>query len=154
MHGDVNKAVVDDFVSQKKLAVVGVSRNSRKFGNFAYHELKARGYQVFPVNPNLDSVGEDRCYPSLNTLPEKVDGVVVVVPPKETEKVVQETDAAGIKRVWMQQGAESEAAIRFCKDHGMSEVHGECILMFSEPVRSYHWFHRFVLQCFGRLPKA
>jgi predicted CoA-binding protein len=152
MSATTSKAVVDDFVSQKKLAIVGVSRDPKKFGNLAYRELKARGYQLFPVSRNLEKVGEDICYPSLMELPEKVDGVLIVVPPKETEKVVQEADAAGIKRIWMQQGAESEASIQFCKDHGLSEVHGECILMFSCPVKSYHKFHRGLWRLLGKLP--
>jgi hypothetical protein len=153
MHAKTRKALVDDFVSQKTLAVVGVSRNTRKFGNMAYRQLRARGYRLFPVNPNVDRIEDDRCYPSLNALPEKVDGVLVVVPPKETEKIVRDADAAGIKRVWMQQGAESEEAIRFCEERGLKEVHGECILMFSEPVNSFHKLHRTIMRFFGRLPK-
>lgn len=98
------KPVVDDFIAQKKLAVVGVSRDQKKFGNLAYRELKAKGYRVFPINRNVDSVEGDRCYANLSALPEKVEGVLIVVPPKETEQVVREAAAAGIKRVWMQQG--------------------------------------------------
>lgn len=152
MTAKTSKAIVDDFVSQKNLAVVGVSHDPNKFGNLAYKELKARGYRLFPVNRNLEKLGEDVCYPNLMALPEKVDGVLVVVPPTETEKVVQEAEAAGIKRIWMQQGAESEASIQFCKDHGLSEVHGECILMFSSPVKSYHKFHRMLWRLLGKLP--
>lgn len=147
------KAVVDDFVAQKTLAVVGVSRDPKKFGNVAYRELKAKGYRVFPINRNVDSIEGDRCYANLNALPEKVDGVLIVVPPKETEQVVREVDAAGIKRVWMQQGSESAAAVRFCQERGISEVHGECIMMFAQPVQSSHRWHRGAWRLFGKLPK-
>jgi len=75
------------------------------------------------------------------------------VPPAETEQVVQEAAAAGIRRVWMQQGAESEAAIRFCEEHGMSVVHGECILMFAQPVDSVHRLHRWIWRLLGKLPQ-
>ena len=147
------KAVVDDFIAQKKLAVVGVSRDPKKFGNAAYRELKAKGYRVFPINRNVDSIEGDRCYANLNALPEKVEGVLIVVPPRETEQVVHEVDAAGIKRVWMQQGSESDAAVRFCQEHGISEVHGECIMMFAQPVQSFHRWHRGAWRLFGKLPK-
>src|SRR5262249_35855186 len=142
-----------DFVDQKTLAVVGVSRDSKKFGNLAYRELKTKGYRVFPVNPGMDTLDGDRCYANLESLPEKVDGVVIVVPPGQTEKVVHEVKAAGIKRVWMQQGAESDTAIQFCRSHGIQEVHGECILMFAPPVQSYHKVHRNLAGLFGKLPQ-
>ena len=147
------KSAVDDFVRQQKLAVVGASRKAGKFGNWAYRELKARGYRLYPVNPHAETIEGDRCYASLKALPETVGGVLIVVPPGETEQVVREAAAAGIPRVWMQQGAESPAAIRFCKENHISAVHGECILMFAEPVVSFHRLHRWVWRILGKLPK-
>jgi len=147
------KAAVADFTAQKKLAVVGISRKGRKFGNMAFKELKKQGYQLFPVNPNAQTIEGERCYPSLSALPEPVDGVLVVVPPAETEKVVREAAAAGIKRVWMQQGAASPEAIRFCQENGIEAIHGECILMFTEPSAFFHRAHRWVWGVFGKLPQ-
>jgi predicted CoA-binding protein len=66
---------------------------------------------------------------------------------------VRDAAAAGIRRVWMQQGAESEAAIRFCAENGISAVHGECILMFAEPAAFYHRMHRWVWGLLGKLPR-
>ncbi len=146
-------AVIDAFLTQHRLAVVGVSRGGKKFGNLAYRELKTKGYQLFPINPNADSIEGDRCYPSLTALPEPVDGVLIVVPPAETEQVVQDAAAAKIRRVWMQQGAESEAAIRFCQQNGIDVVHNECILMFAEPTAFGHRMHRWVWGLLGKLPR-
>jgi predicted CoA-binding protein len=147
------KAAVKDFLDQRTLAVVGVSRGGKKFGNTAYKELKAKGYQVFPVNPHVDAIDGDRCYSSLSALPEPVGGVLIVVPPRETEQVVRDAAAAGIRRVWMQQGAESQAAIQFCEEQGISAIHGECILMFAEPAAFYHRLHRWVWRLLGKLPQ-
>ena len=147
------KAVIEDFVSQKQLAVVGVSRGGKKFGNVAYRELRAKGYRLFPVHPYAESIEGDSCYPNLKSLPEPVDGVLIVVPPAQTEQVVREAAKAGIHRVWMQQGAESPTAIRFCQEHGMSEVHGECIMMFAHDSAFYHRAHKFVWGVLGKLPK-
>lgn len=147
------KAAVKDFLDQQTLAIVGVSRGGRKFGNAAYKELKAKGYQVYLVHPHADTIEGDRCYPSLSALPEPVGGVLIVVPPPETEKVVRDAAEAGIRRVWMQQGAQSQAAIQFCEDQGISAVHGECILMFAEPAAFYHRLHRWVWGLLGKLPK-
>lgn len=148
-----SKAVVEEFIAQEKLAVVGVSRDQKKFGNLVYRNLRDKGYQVFAVNRGLDSVEGDPCYASVGALPGPVDGVIIVVPPAQTEQVVREIDAAGIKRVWMQQGAESPAAIQYCQEHGLTVVHGECIMMFAPPVHSIHKFHRVVSGVFGQLPK-
>ncbi|MCL4709481.1 CoA-binding protein [bacterium] len=146
------KTAVEDFVAQRTLALVGVSRRGKKFGNMALQALKAKGYRVFPVHPHADQIEGEPCFPSLSALPEPVEGVLIVVPPEETDKVVREAAAAGIRRVWMQQGAESQAAIRFCEEHGIRVVQGECILMFAQPVVSFHRFHRWVWKALGKLP--
>lgn len=147
------KAAVQDFLDRRNLAVVGVSRGGKKFGNAAYKELKAKGYQLYPVNPNADVIEGDLCYRSLSALPQPVEGLLIVVPPQETEKVVGDAAEAGIRRVWMQQGAESPAAIQFCQEQGISVIYGECILMFAEPAAFYHRLHRWVWGLLGKLPK-
>ncbi len=147
------KIAVADFVAQRKLAIVGVSRGGIKFGNMAFKALREKGYRVFPVNPHAEKIGGERCYPNLRALPETVGGVLVVVPPKETEQVVRDAAAAGIGRVWLQQGAESQAAILFCEENGLEVVHGECILMFAQPVVSFHRWHQWLWKVLGKLPK-
>jgi hypothetical protein len=72
--------------------------------------------KVIPVDPHAEIIEGDPCYPSLSALPEAVDGVVIVVPPSEAEKGVRDAAQAGIRGAWMQQGAESQAAIRFCEE--------------------------------------
>jgi hypothetical protein len=148
-----SKAAVEDFVSQRNLAIVGVSRKRAKFGNMAMKELRRKGYKLFPVHPQAEVLQGERCYPALTALPEPVGGVVVIVPPAQTEQVVRDAAAAGIKRVWMQQGAESPAAIKFCEENGLSVVHGECILMFAEPAAWFHRAHRWVWGLLGKLPQ-
>jgi len=147
------KAAVDDFLAQRSLAVVGVSRSGKKFGNMAYRELKGKGYQLFPIHPEAEVLEGDKCYACLSDLPGRSGGVLIIVPPTQTEQVVRDAAAAKIPRVWMQQGAESEEAIRFCEEHGISVVAGECILMFAEPLRFYHKPHRWVWKLLGKLPK-
>jgi predicted CoA-binding protein len=100
-----SKTVVEDFVSQKTLAVVGVSSGGQKFGNMAYRELKAGGRKLYSIHPTAEKLEGDRAYPDFKSLPEKVGGVLIVVPPAQTEKVVRLAAEAGIPRVWMQQGA-------------------------------------------------
>ncbi len=146
------RASIDDFLKQRTIAVVGASRKKGKFGNTLFKELKAKGYTAIPINPNSDSIEGERCYPSLKALPVKVDGVAVVVPPHEAERIVREAADAGISRIWLQQGAESKEAVRFCEEHGMSVVHGECMLMYAPPTAFPHRAHRFFRTMIGRMP--
>jgi uncharacterized protein len=148
-----SQSAVDDFLSQRVLGVVGVSRSGKKFGNAVCRELQAKGYRLLPVHPQADEIDGVPCYRSLAALPEPAGGVVVVVPPREAEQVVREAAAAGIKRIWLQQGAESPAAIRFCEEAGLSVVSGQCILMFAEPVGWFHGFHRWLWRVLGKLPR-
>ncbi|MBN1304108.1 MAG: CoA-binding protein [Anaerolineales bacterium] len=145
------KQVIEDFIDQKKLAIVGVSRSGNKFGNIAYKELKQKGYQVFAVHPEAETVAGDKAYPDFKSLPEAVDGVVLVVPPQQTEKVIRDAAEAGIKRVWMQQGAESDEAIRFCEEKGISVVSQECVMMYARPVKFPHSLHRWVWGLMGKM---
>jgi len=148
-----NKEAIDSFLGQKKLAIVGVSRIKKKFGNIVYRELKGKGFEVFPINPNMDKIGNDRCYPSLKDLPEAVDGVLIVVPKNKTEQIVQEAKTAGINHIWIQQGAESKEAISLCEKAKINCVYGECILMFAEPVGMPHNIHRCLWRLIGKYPK-
>jgi hypothetical protein len=147
------RADVEDFLACERIAVVGVSRSGKKFGNSAYRELRAKGYQVIPVHPAAAHVEGDPCVASLAAITPPADGVLIVVPPHEAERVVRDADAAGINRVWMQQGSQSDAAIEFCHEHGMRVVANECILMFARPTGWFHRAHRWLAGAAGQLPR-
>ena len=142
-------SVKEDFLAERSIAVVGVSR-TKGFGNMAFRELKKKGYRVYPVNQYATVVEGEKCYCSLDDLPGPVGGVLTVVPPAQTEKVVADCVRLGIRRVWMQQGAESQEAIRLCEERGISAVHSACILMYATPT-SFHRFHRWVWKILGKL---
>jgi predicted CoA-binding protein len=76
-----SRAVVEEFLAQRTLAVVGASRDDKKFGNKVYKDLIRKGYKTYPVNPNAEEIEGQPCYPDLTALPEAVDGLVFVVPP-------------------------------------------------------------------------
>jgi len=146
-----SKSLVDEFVSQKTLAVVGVSRQGQKFGNIAYRELRSKGYTVFPVHPQAETLEGDRAYKDLASLPGEVGGVLIAVPPARVLEVLEQVKTAGIRRVWMQQGAESPQAIEFCRENGIAAVHGECIMMYAVNT-GIHRFHGWVWKLFGKAP--
>jgi len=147
-----SKTLVEDFLSEQKIAVVGISRSKNKFGNAIYRELKKKGYALFPVNPNMDEFEGDKCFPSLSSVPEQVDALIINIPPKNTKAIVEEAKTAGIHKIWMQQGSESEEAIKFCNENNIEVITGECVLMFAEPAAFFHRAHRWVNKITGKLP--
>ena len=110
-------------------AVVGASRDPKKYGHQVYRDLCNAGYRVYCVNPNADEVLGNKCYPSLEVLPVKPDVVDVVVPPKITEQLVKTCKKLGITKVWMQPGSESEIAIKFCEENSIDLVYGVCVMV-------------------------
>lgn len=126
----MDEKLILDFLNKKNVfAVVGASRDPQKYGHQVYRDLRNAGYKVYPINPNSEEILGDKCYSSLEELPEKPDVVDLVVPPKVTERVVETCKTLGIKKVWMQPGSESEKAIEFCKENNMDVVHGVCVMI-------------------------
>ena len=148
----VSRALIDDFLAQRTLALAGVSRSGKGFGNAVRRELGARGYTLKLIHPEADSIGGQPCVHALREVAPEVGGVVLVTPPAETLKLLREAQEAGIRRVWIQEGAESDAAIAFCGEHGLAAVHHECILMFIERAAWPHRLHRAIRGAFGHLP--
>ncbi len=121
--------IIDEFLALKSLAVGGASRNRSKFGNRVFLDLRRKGYTVYPVNPNTGEVEGDRCFPDLASLPEPVEGLVLVTPPEVSLELVRQALQAGIRRVWLQPGAESYAVLDFCADNGITVISDECIMV-------------------------
>ena len=147
------KQPIEQFLQSKSIAIVGMSSKGSKFGNLAYKELSKKNYKLYPIHPKAKKVDGIQCSSHFNEIKDKIDGVLISVPPQEAEKVVKSAFEAGINNIWLQQGAQSDSAIQLCKNNGMNVVHNECILMFAEPVTSFHKFHRWVWKILGKLPK-
>jgi hypothetical protein len=146
------KQAIEQFFQSKNIAVVGMSTKSAKFGNLAFKELSKKNYNLYPIHYKAKKIDGAQCYTNFNDTKEKIDGVLISVQPTETKNVVKSALEAGIKNVWLQQGAQSDSAIQLCKDNGINVVYNECILMFAEPVASFHKFHRWVWKILGKLP--
>ena len=143
-------AKIQEFVSSKRIAVAGVSRSEQKMGTGLHKELKLRGYEVFGVNPHLETIDGEKCYPSLAALAGKADAAVICVPPQQAALVLRDAAAAGIKKVWLQQGSQSLETTKVAKEVGITPVEGKCILMYAGEVKSIHAFHRFFAKLFGQ----
>ncbi len=146
----MNQAIVD-FVNCKRIAVLGVSRSGKKFGNTIFKELKERGYQTFIVHPEAQEIEGEPCYNTLEALQGRIDGVVISVPPAKASQALRDAAAAGMKNIWIQQGAQSPEVMATARELGVEPVVGKCILMYAQPVKSFHAWHRGFAKLFGQL---
>ena len=126
---------IDEFLGGSPHAVVGASRDRSKYGNKVLRVYQQTHRPVFPVNPNADEVEGVPAYPDLASLPEAVHGISVVTPPETTEEIVEQAGKLGIRNIWMQPGAESQAAVARAIELGINIVAGgPCALV----VLGYH----------------
>jgi uncharacterized protein len=149
----VTKKQIQDFLSLKTFALIGVSRNDKKFGNTLYSELRSRGRKVYPVNPNMDKYENTTCYPDIKSLPEKPEGLIVSVNKEKSLAIMKEAYSEGIKNIWIQQMSETKEAIEYCENNGINVIHKQCLLIHIEPVEGFHKFHGFIKKIFGGMPK-
>ena len=137
--------LVQDFLAQKRIAVVGVSDKRETGCNLAYRKFKGAGYTVSAVNPRLTSFEGDPCYPDLGSIPEKPDAVFILTNPSITEQVVQQCVDLGIERVWMHclmgtkpglaasMTSVSQDAVHLCRENGIKVIPGSCPNQFLKP---------------------
>ena len=151
--------LIQDFLAQKKIAVVGVSDKRETGCNAAYRRFKGAGYTVYPVNPRLSTYDGATCYPDLRAIPDKPDGVFILANPKVAESLVEQCVELGIGRVWMHcmmgtkpglaanMTSVSPAAVQMCRDNGITVIPGTCPNQYLKP----DFGHRMMRALFGAM---
>jgi predicted CoA-binding protein len=134
--------LVQDFLAQKVIAVVGVSNKRETGAHRNYKAFKQHGYRVYAVNPHISAFDGSPCYPDLKSIPEKLDAVFMLTSPKVTEQVVQQCVDLGVKHVWMHcmmgtkpglsagSTSVSSSAVEVCRKHGIAVIPGSCPAQF------------------------
>jgi predicted CoA-binding protein len=121
---------IDEFLEGTRFAVVGASQDRTKYGNKVLRVYQQNHMEAVPVNPNADEVEGAKAYPNLASIPGGIHGVSIITPPPVTERVVSEAIERGIKHIWMQPGAESDAAISAAEAAGLNVIAGgPCVLV-------------------------
>ena len=117
------------FLNYKRMAVGGVSRDKKKYGNIVFKKLLKYGYQVFPVNKNTDEIEGHKCYRSIEDLPQNIRALVLVIPPEQSLELIKRAKGLGIKNFWLQEGAENQEIIDFGKANELNIITGHCIMV-------------------------
>ena len=152
------KEAAAEFLANQRIAVTGVSRKGGNHGgNFVYQRLRERGYEVFAINPNADTVEGDTCYHDLKSTPSTVEAVVIGTRPSYVEDTMRECAELGIRHVWMHRsfgaGSVSTKATEFGRSHGITVIDGGCPLMFGPTSDPAHKVIRAVGTLTGKVPR-
>ena len=152
------KETATEFLTHKRVAVTGVSRNPTNHGsNVVYTRLRDRGYEVYAVNPNANEVEGDNCYTDLKSVPADLEWVVIGTKPETAEGTMHECVELGIPRVWMHrsfgEGSVSPAATTYGREHGVRVIDGGCPCMYGPTGDPGHKVMRTLLQLTRKLPR-
>lgn len=146
--------LVENFLAQKSIAVVGVSDQRETGCNMAYKRFKKAGYTVWPVNPRLTEFESAACYPDLKSIPERPGAVFILTKPKITDQIVEECIELGVEHVWMHcmlgtkpglvasMTSVSQDAVQMCREHGIHVIPGSCPNQFLKPDFSHGLMRR------------
>jgi predicted CoA-binding protein len=151
-----SKQAIDSFLSCRRIAVLGVSRDPKDFSRSVFRAFVARGYDAVPVNPNGGEAEGRPFSRSLADVVPPVEGALLLTPPSATARAVRDCAETGVRRVWLHRGggagAATPEAVALCRERGLEVVDGECPFMFLTDPGFVHGVHRFFRRLGGRLP--
>jgi uncharacterized protein len=147
---------IDDFLAQKRLALVGISRDPKDFSRGLFRDLRRRGYDIVPVNPALTEVDGARAFAKLQDIKPPVEGALIMTAAAKSMRVAEDCAEAGITRIWFHRGtgrgAVDEAAVDFCRQRGLLVVAGFCPYMFLGHAPFVHRLHGLFMKVAGTYP--
>lgn len=138
-------------MAAKTIAMAGVSRNPKKFGYDTFIDLRKKGLDLIPVNPNADEINGIKAYKTVSDLPEGIASLVIMTAKTETADVVRQALEKGIKNIWIQQMSDTPEAIKLLEGSDTNVITNQCIRMYQNPT-GVHKFHFNIKKFFGRLP--
>ncbi|MBE2228951.1 MAG: CoA-binding protein [Ignavibacteria bacterium] len=144
MKKEKNLLQIQNFMKLRSFALFGASAKKKKFGNMILAAMNKKYMRVYPMHRSANFIDGHRAFSAFAELPEKPAGVILVIPPGETEHVIDDIITAGIKNVWFQQGSVSDKAVRYCMLNGINVISNECVLMFLDHPGFPHNLHKWV----------
>jgi len=120
---------IKKFYTLKNIAVVGMSKNEDKPAHYVPKYLIDHGYNVIPVNPTATEILGRKSYPTVTSIPDKIDIVDIFRRSEDVPSVVQDAiNKDGIKVIWMQEGIYSKEAEKMAEEKDISAVYNRCMM--------------------------
>ena len=119
---------IKNFLSLKKVAVIGMSRNKSKAAHFVPKYLLENGFDIIPINPNSDEILTKKCYKEIKEVEGDIDIVDVFRPSEDVLPFVRDAVKKNPKVIWLQEGIHNEEAENLAREHGIDVVFNRCML--------------------------
>lgn len=152
-------ATIERFMGQRRLALVGASRDPRGFSRAMLRELVAHGYDVVPVNRGVapgELIDGRAAYPSVDAVPGELGGAILVLPSSEAAEATRDALVAKVPRLWYHRGAgpgaSSDEALELARRAGIEVIVDECPLMYLANAGAVHRLHAGVRAAAGHVP--
>src|SRR5512142_3292458 len=148
-------ADIQTFLSQKRIAIVGVSRDPKNFSRMLFKQFLERGYEVLPVNLNGGEIDGRHCFTQVKEIVPAPEAVLLMTPENVSEELLRECRNAGIANFWIYgysgRSKVSPPVIAEVRGAGIRVIDGECPLMFF-PRNGIHRVHGFVRKILRSYP--
>jgi uncharacterized protein len=149
--------LINEFLMQRRFAMVGVSRNSNDFSCKLFKDFIHRGYDVIPVNPNVNQIEGRYCFRNVQEIKPQVTAALLMTSRAVTDQVVRECILSGMTLIWMYgiSGAKnvSQSALQSCEENRIRVIPGYCPYMFMPKTAVFHRFHGFIWRALGKYPQ-
>lgn len=153
----VTKSRIDEFLSAKRIAVIGPSRNQKEYSRMLFKELLKHGYDAIPVNPNITELEGRKCFQNINDISPVPERALILLSEDKTEQAVIDCADAGIKDIWLHRhvagGVSDTRAIYRAEEKGLNLITGFCMFMFLPNSNWFHKFHGGIMKLIGIYPK-
>jgi predicted CoA-binding protein len=127
-------------LTARRIAIVGLSGNALRASHFVGFYLQRHGYRLFPVNPRESEILGERCYASLQDVPDKVDIVNVFRAPSALPEIAAQAVAIGAGCLWTQFNVINQEGARIAEQAGLAVVMDRCIKVeHARYVGRMHW---------------
>ncbi|MCU7493997.1 MAG: CoA-binding protein [Ignavibacteria bacterium] len=147
---------IQDFLSKKRIAFIGISRDEKNYTRNLFREMTSRGYDVVPVNPNATEIEGLKCYGRLSQVSPGPEAALIFTTSLPLESLMDECLASGIKNVWVYNPRDKGRAVKpvedFSRDNGINFISGYCPFMFLKDSAFVHRLHGFFLRLSGSYP--
>lgn len=148
---------IHDFLDQKRIALVGLSRNPNDFTRKLSGDLIKRNYDVIPVNPFTNEIDGRKCFSSVEQISPAPESAIIFTTSVPVHNLVSDCIDAGIKHIWVYNGKDAgQTSMEFFdsdKEKDINLITGHCPYMFMEDSGFFHKFHGFILKVTGAYPK-
>jgi predicted CoA-binding protein len=136
---------IDNFLNLSTIGFVGVSSKKKDFSQGLFKEMKKHFRRVIPINPQIEAIDDSTCYPSLASIPEKIEGLFIMTSPINSKQIVQKCIDLNIDNLWFHrgvgQGSLDDEIYYFAKERGLNIIPGYCPYMFLPDAGLGHKLH-------------